>query len=445
MATSTHHALPFCSRSWVGIDAGPDPAVAVARVLLGRLRLRTWRLQDAPPSLRRRVAQGVRCAAALPASAGLVVRLKPPDLPAAKRRRVLPSLLDLQLPFPADQCSCAFVDAPDDTVGLAVRNDDLRAALDVLAGRGTNPERIVPLAWVLWTQALREFPPDDANQRRVVLLALDNRLLAVAGAGAKFGSMVVVPTGSPDALRRSLQLAFGGASAGLSVLCAGPGAAELAHTMSQWPEPWRVAACPAQEPAFFLARALAVDALADRDGATQLRQSPFEHPRMTAAVPRAARAAVFAMLAGALLLLAASVVARRIVASQERLAVTALSQRLDAVAGYAVRTRGVRAVQEARDALSERLDPWVERLRVPGGSERLQRVLAAAKQAAVQVTHLSLAADGVTLSGRTASTASVAAFAAALGAAGLPVRVESDPTPAADGNVAFLVTPEVRP
>lgn len=386
----------------------------------------------------------MRCAAALPAHAGLVVRLNSPALPAAKRWRVLPALLDLQLPFPIDQCASAFVDTPAQTVGLAVRHEDLRAALDALASQDMNPERMVPLGWVLWTQAARECPAPDEDQRRAILWTAGDRIAVITGKGTVFGSMATVPSRNPDALRRTLHMAFGGADHALMAFCVGPDAADVARDVAQWPAPWSVTSCPVASPEAFLARSLAVDALLDRGHDAQLRQPPLAHPRRTSAVPRALRTATAGILAGALLLLVANLAARHVIAADEKSAAMALSERLRLVAGYPVNTRGARAVLEAREALAERLDARIERLRAPTAATALLRVLQVAETSAVRLTHVALAEDGLTLSGRSSSPESAEAFAAALRLADFRVRLDADPQPAADGGIAFLMTPEVR-
>lgn len=443
MTASVQRRPPFFSRSWIGIDTGAEPALTVARFVCGRPRERSLLLRDASPALRRSVAEGARCAVALPAAAGLVVRLTPPDLPPAKRRRILPALLDLQLPFPVDQCCCAFVDAPGDTVALAARQEDLRAALAAWAEQSIDPARVQPLPWMLWTQALREFPPADDSQRRAVLWTASDRWVVVVGQGSRFGSMAAIPTRTPEALRRTLQMAFGEAASGCLLLCAGAEAAEAARKLAPWPEPWHPTVCPVEEPAFFLARALATDAALDGEGGGHVRQAPLEHPRAASAAPRALRWATVALAATAVLLCAASWRVRRLVADREAVFADRLSDRLESLAGYPVRTRGARAVQEAREALDARLDPWVERMRKPGAAKTLAVVLDAARSSAVQITHLAVAPEGPTLSGRAATATAAREFEAALRSAGSAVRMEIDPNPGDDGRAAFLLTPEV--
>lgn len=445
-------------RTWIGLDPEADhgePVVALLRVGWGRLRLRSCVWRELPAALRRQAAAGARCACALPPSEGLAVPLDAPRLPAFRRRRVLPALLDLNLPFPLEQCASAFAEPPGARpVGLAVRHEDLRRALDAWRQRGFDPERCVPLEWVLWNQSLREFPilrerPSAAAPEygRVVVLATGaagERLVVVTGKGAAFGSAAAVRRDDPAAFRRILAMAFGGSTQGLHCLCAGEGAQALATELAGALEGGGDVRCAAS-PEAFVARGLAWDAFADPEGAVQVRQPPFEHPATETRRRRRLQRIRGLVLAGAVLLFGTSLCLRSALVRREERQRALLEERIETVAGYRVATRGPRAVEEACAALEERLDPVVERFRAPGAPQALRQILAAAAALDVRLTHLELAGRSVTLSGRASAPAPADAFEDRLRTAGLRVRLQREAVPVDANEVRFFMTPEALP
>ncbi len=443
----------FPARTWIGLDPGAGaaaPGVALLRAGWGRVRLRSCALAELSGALRRQWASGVRCTCALPPSEGLAVPLEAPRLAAARRRTVLPGLLDLSLPFPLEQCACAFVEPPGSRpVGLAVRHADLRRALEAWRRRGGDPERCVPLEWVLWNQALREHPVGNGAAAeaggRVVVLAAGERLVVVTGKGVAFGSAAAVRRDDPAALRRILAMAFGRSAQGLLCLCAGGDAQALAGELAALLDPGSGAVQCVSSPGEFVARGLAWDGFADPEGRAQVRQPPFEHPAAVRRRRWRARRNRGLVLASALLLFGTSLGLRSALARREERQRALLAERLETVAGYPVATRGARAVAEAGAALEERLDPVVERFRQPGAEQVLPQILEAAAAAGVRLTHLALDGRAATLSGRAVAPGAAEAFEGRLRAAGLGVRLQRDSIADAAGEVRFFMTPEDRP
>lgn len=116
--------------------------------------------------------------------------IRPVEAPFASTRKaqaVFPSLLDVELPFPLEQCAYTFVDVQQTTPGrvkaiaLAMPADRLQQHVNACAATTSiEPELVAPEALVLWRAAGME--NKAASPRPVVILHLaHDRTVAVAG------------------------------------------------------------------------------------------------------------------------------------------------------------------------------------------------------------------------------------------------------------------------
>jgi hypothetical protein len=112
--------------------------------------------------------------------------LSAPFTSIRKARAVLPSLLDVQLPFPLEQCRYEFVHVhtrPDGlarAVALAVPNDRLEFMLEQLRLTGMDPDVMDQEAVALWRYTKKSMPPVSARPRIILYLGRD-RTVAVVG------------------------------------------------------------------------------------------------------------------------------------------------------------------------------------------------------------------------------------------------------------------------
>lgn len=416
-----------------GIDdadpsAGPLLAVAVRRVV------DTAPLAKAQEGLRALLRDGRRGAAALRFGTALLVRLSPPPLSPSKLRRILPSLLSAELPFPLSDCRWRIERAPDGAcVAHVVRRADLAARLDELRALGCDPAAVVPPGPALWREARARLPLPDGAPRAVFFAAGDRTLLAT-GRGAAPDAVAVFPSADATEALRRLRLAFGGLPGGLSVLVAGAGHAPLAEALRA------VGLAPVvpERPEAFLAAALASPAVADLD----LRLGEDAHPSARRSPFRALSAAALLFLAASALALGAVFAERRRAAEDARAALRARAAALDGLAGYHVAARGAAGLAEARRAAAESRDPAVAD---PGAAPALAALPAAAAARGVRLGHLEASAAGLSASGTAPDAAAAEAFAADLRAAGVRAVLSEAPAPAPGGRVAFFVHPSAAP
>jgi len=128
----------------------------------------------------------VAVAFSAPASDSFIRPVEVPFSSPAKARAVLPSLLDVQLPFPLEQCVYDFgVFDPSaggkvNALAVAMLKNRLQEIIREIDRTGVDAELVVPEALALWRFLSAQAPRTGASPRIVVHLAAD-RTVAVAG------------------------------------------------------------------------------------------------------------------------------------------------------------------------------------------------------------------------------------------------------------------------
>ena len=129
--------------------------------------------------------------------------LETPISSAAKARKVLPSLLDIQLPFPLESCLYDFIEFRRgaergiDALAVAARTQDVVARLGACRGAGFDPARLDHEGLALWSQSIREMPAERNAVRLVVYLGHDRTAL-VLGQGETFQAAHSIRVGIRD-------------------------------------------------------------------------------------------------------------------------------------------------------------------------------------------------------------------------------------------------------
>ncbi|MCF7837666.1 MAG: hypothetical protein K9N49_03465 [Candidatus Marinimicrobia bacterium] len=254
------------------------------------------RAAEAPVDrLRAALARGIPVAAALPTRSVLVRRLSAPLIAARKARGVWPALLDVQLPFPLEECITRYsrtrrAAGQTETLALAVRRNDLEQNCAAWTRLGIEPDLLLPEGLALWDAACQT-KGLPARGVGVVLHLESEGGLAVLGADGDFQGAFVLQGSGPTALTPAglaarvpgLIRARGLDPAHASWLWTGARAAEadfvaeLTVALSVGAGQARTAAEPRQ----FLACALARQALGPTAAAENLRAEPRFVPAAT--------------------------------------------------------------------------------------------------------------------------------------------------------------------
>lgn len=246
-----------------------------------------------PEPLRRAIEQDVQrglavTAASLPPHESVIRALRAPFARLDQARRILPSLLDVQLPFPLEKAVHLFtgaVPSPEgglDLLGVAARIEDVERAVARTRDAGLDPVELHHEGLVLWS---RECGEDRTAGKVRCLLHIGaahstfvwgrgGRLIGVfsarvnpaepAGLDALASRMASWLRTLPEEIREQASWRIAGLV---------PGTADLARLKSAGGLP--AAAAVAADAGTYLARALAGGALAGDD---HLRIGPTAHP-----------------------------------------------------------------------------------------------------------------------------------------------------------------------
>ena len=239
-----------------------------------------------------------------------------PIASAAKAARVLPSLLDIQLPFPVEECVVNVLDVqrrpgePAGTRGLVAgaRAVEIEKRLDALSSAGIDPHYLDQESVALWAEGLEQSPvAAGSSDGRVLFFLGPDHITLVTGRGRELISATSMRQLTPDSLQRHLKSAFPTPPPVLHALWTGEGATRPATLSplrealaSRWPSDDLFVA----EPHLFLAKALARRALTGKAAPCNLRAGRFVHPAWAQRARRAPYlSAGFCLAAGLLLCL----------------------------------------------------------------------------------------------------------------------------------------------
>lgn len=384
-------------------------------------------------TLRRDLAAGrARLAAASGAHESVLRRLAVPLAAADKARRVLPSQLDVALPFPLESCVYAFpqVEAAageqTEALAVAVRRTEWDALLRRHTEALAEPTDLDHEGLALWEEALHDAgATTPAGLHGVLHVAHDHVTLAL-GRGERLLATPALRRGNESAAALLARftptlraLLPGEADAACPWLLTGPAleprglVAELQAARPGSAD--RVAA----EPATFLARALARRAAGRCRWPCNLRQGADEHPAVRLRRARqAARAQTLALAAG-LALLVGSLAGRSWLSRETARAHETLNREAMRVTGLSRVPRG-QELELVRRALADQGKREDVFLTAVGGStlDWVTRLSAATRDAGATLDRLRLEGAVFELAGRSTDHAAGERLVAALAAQG---------------------------
>lgn len=425
------------TRECYGMDDSPSGPILI-RAIRGARKIAFEPVSTIP-------AAGVHAVAAgLTEKESWTRRIQTPLNSASKALGVLPSMLDVQLPFGIEECVVRCVGLSRakgrgwTALAAAARQIDIRNKLAQWRAEGREPHALDQEGLALWTQACEECPPDSAADARAVVYLGGDRITLAFGRGSELISTHGLRRFEPDQVRRLARMAFESDAEPLSWLWAGPLAAR-SETLDAFcramgkpaPLPGRVL----RDPHTFLARAYAVRALTAGPLRCDLRSGDLVHPVVARIRRRREILAAAVCLAAGVIVLAAGMCwkglmnrrrheARRAVAAEARAVADLLDVRAAINPGYEIRSvSNVMAEAEPRYA------PFV-RATAPSRSLALGRLLMAARENNLVLYRLDWAGSAFRIEGRAPSKAACDAFAVAaktaLGDAPLVTQIRKD-------------------
>lgn len=420
--------------SCYGVDLQGDDAVVV-RAARSRGRVTTVRIPSDDPAFREKIGRGAACVGCLSSRESFARWVEVP-LPASKKaRKVLPSVLDIELPFSLETCVYEFFGieqtARGTTRALAVvaRLADVEKKVEACRRAGIDPVVLDQEGLAIWTQGLHEAPLSSAGgpgvTRVIVYLGGDRTCVAI-GHGEAFVSAHGLGRADGVSLIRLLKTCQ--LPDTVQWAWAGPGAADgeavgalHAELARHWPGPSFVH----PEPEAFLARAVATRALLAGPWRCNLRLGPAQHPRIERRQRSQSVKAALLFLTAGLLLVGVNLAWSRAVRAREARIDQAFDALRDRLLGYRLPVKGEKAIAAVRLKLEQdwqRLAPFVDAFG-PSRRETLIGVMDIGSRRGLTYDTVSLAPGSVLISGLAPDWKSGEELAAYLRQAGFRVAL----------------------
>ncbi|MFC1497965.1 hypothetical protein ACFLS1_05800, partial [Verrucomicrobiota bacterium] len=329
------------------------------------------------PSFTKALRDGAAVAGCLSARESFVRWLEAPFSSVHKARKVLPTLLDVQIPFAVEECIYSFLNISSQetsthALAIAARSIDIEKKIAVFQSQKLNPFVLDHEGLALWTQSLRAIPvaPPSDTPRIVFYLGADHSTI-VMGHGEKFLSAHNVRHNDIGQIKRLLKAAFQPSTlspqpSSFQWIWTGPGAKDLKlveSLLDQIKNEWPVRSITAKDPETFLARALAIRALLPGPLRCNLRASRHIHPKMERkAAMQSYKTSIILLLAG-VLLCTVSQVWNIFVKRKESQIDRVFSSMADKLSGYHLEEEGHYALKTVKRKINEQagdLQPFIQ-------------------------------------------------------------------------------------
>lgn len=335
-----------------------------------------------------------------------------------KAGKVLPAMLDVQLPFPLEDCCYCFVQfhrkaaETFSVLAVAARRAAVQQQLDQYLALGIDPIIIDHEGFALWRQSLREKPPGPDTTRVVVSLEPDHVAFAI-GSGSLYlnaHSIQIAPDASSgmnaeETFKRMHRILCAELQTKKPVewifcgpLARQPMVVNALHRLlnGEWPGALMVP----KSPETFLPRALSSRALSGARLSCNLRQQELMHPSVRVErKQRSARTVAMLLLIG--LLLCAFNLSWQIIGSfyfnNAKQTIVRLTRELvpDQTVNYGREAGEVRQItQKRRTDFEPVLNMFAQPLAI-----RLAGIINAGKEANLNYTRLEISRNKVTING----------------------------------------------
>jgi hypothetical protein len=342
--------------------------------------------------------------------------LQAPFPSRSKARKVYRSLLDVQLPFPLDDCAVAFLETArrkgENAEALAVvaRAAHVEKRVAFLKGRGADPTVLDQEALALWTQSLLEMPGEPVKRGasanppvRVVVYAAPDRVTVAAGRGNRFEAAHTARPTAADEVGRFVLTRMAPDAGPVQWHWCGPIAENGSDVerlqrdlATSWPGAFRIH----RDPGAFLARALATRALGAGLLRCNLRTGRFAHPLWVRQAERRAAVTALLLLLGGSLLCGVNIAWRVSLERQSARTQEAIRQLAGTLSGVTQPPRGAEVVvaQRAMERELASMAPF-RRAFAPSLMATLRAILETAAQSGISCDTISIRENSVSIRG----------------------------------------------
>lgn len=444
-----------------GVDASGDTRIVV-RGVRTRGRVNCTPVDGAAPALAADVASGRAVAAGcLLERESLTHWLDAPFPSMAKAQRIFPTLMDIRLPFPIEECAYALADFSSGggrnarLLAAVARFEDVERRIAALEAMGVDAAVLDQEGLALWTQSLHEMPMISGRQAeagsgpvRVVVYVGPDRMTIALGRSEEFLAAYGARQARPDDASRFLQATLGTVPSSLQWVFAGPAARGRApvealyrELAAKWPAPLLVHA----DPETFLARALATRALLAGPLRCNLRTGRFTHPSVTRIRRRSALTTAALFLAAGLLLCGGNAAWRMAAARKEAQVQSALTRISSQISGLDKPPKGneLLVARRAFQAGSEKWAPFARAFE-PSLTLTLRELLHAGQKHGLRFGGLTLRNGAVLIEGAAEDWNQCDKFSSWLEREGHPNKLERREA-LAEEKVRFTISPVKAP
>jgi hypothetical protein len=380
-----------------------------------------------------------------------------------KAIKVLPAMLDVQLPFPLEDCCWCPVQFRRKTgnnisvLVIAARRAAVQQRLDQYQAAGLDPAIIDHEGLALWQQSRQEKPLRSGATRVVVSLEPDH-IAVVIGSGDIFSNAhslrapsntgaEAVPEEIFQRMYRILCAELQSKAAVEWVFCGllarQPALINSLHRLlsGEWPGSFIVH----KSPETFLPRALSSRALSGGQLRCNLRQQELIHPAVQAEQQRYLKHAAIFLLATGLLLWAFNLAWQVIGSYRFKAAQAEIARLAGELAPGRTITYG-REVNEVRQVMQKRLNDFAPVLNIFARplSARLAEVINAGKEAGVTYARLEINRQKITINGTSEDWNYCERLVDCLKNIGYKVEIERKEAES-DGLVRFIAKGTVQP
>ncbi|MDA1044567.1 MAG: hypothetical protein O3C57_05015 [Verrucomicrobia bacterium] len=381
--------------TFVGLDIQGDDAVLASGSMSG-IPLRVTR--GPSQTIGSNIGPEARVAVAMPPRESVCRWLETPFSSFGKARKVLPTLLDIQLPFPLDECVYVFVTERKSAQGkvgalaAAARHPSVAMVLSDYQQRGVDPTVLDHEGLALWTQASVEIAddPDEVTRARAVIYAGVDRACIALGRGNLFLNSHACSLDNPVQVLRLLRATLGDQPGEILWVWSGPRAGTVDFDASRQaiedlaPGP----SVTVEQPHAFLARALCRRLARPGAMACNFRSGPFVDTRHTERLAGGLRRLAWVLLLLGGLLWGSAILNIRAVSAADHAASKVFSNHYQRVTGKPlVGAKGAHAITMARRALDEKSADLklLQHFLNPSLTIALQEVITEADTATLQI------------------------------------------------------------
>lgn len=410
-------ALALINRVAYGVDvptpAGPDAQQqgVIVRAESARGAVRCQSVPRDNPQFMGAGEKNIPIAASLSCRESFTRLLRTPVLPRYKIAKILPTLLDIQMPFPVEECVCEFVPIRDgrkatqDVLAICARSEHVAKKLESLKEAGIEPLVLDQQGVALWALACREIPPPRDGIRVVLYFGPDQWAMALGRAGALRGTHSL-RSGDAGQVRRILHsyslpdsVTGDRNPGGVDWVLTGPNAedrdfvAQVSVSLTQGAgDSFRTIDKPSEA----LARGLAVRALLGDALSCNFRKGPYAHAGALRRDLHLQRMAAGLCLLAALLLAGTSVSVEWIVKRRVQQANILFQNTCSELAGFPVAAKGELALtilSREMESRAARLRPFAAAFE-PSLLDRISGVVKVAAERSMDLEALTLTSSG---------------------------------------------------